>query len=79
LKTLNPKCVAFKDTKVEDEFIIRSLLTRKNMHSIKIKCKMPTMLKKGRRCTRGGGTTSCGQILSRGDKEKPSLQVEGNY
>jgi hypothetical protein len=67
------------DTKVEDEFIIRSLLARKSMHLIKTRCKMPMMLKEGKRCTRGGETTSCGQILSRGDKEKPSLQAEGDF
>jgi hypothetical protein len=44
------------------------------MHLIETKCKMPTTLKKCKSCTRGGETTnSCGQILSRGNKEKPSL------
>jgi hypothetical protein len=39
---------------------------------------MPAMLRKGGRCTRGGGTSSCGQILNKGDEEKPLLK-EGNF
>jgi hypothetical protein len=31
-------------------------------------------IKKCKRCPRGGGVASCGQILSKGNKEKPSLQ-----
>jgi hypothetical protein len=32
------------------------------------------MLRKDGRCTRGGGVSSCGQILNKGNEEKPSLQ-----
>ncbi len=73
-RTWNHKCVTFKKTKVEDEFIKGSLLTRKIMHLIETKCKMLTTLRKCKSCTRGGGATSCGQILSRCDEKKPSLQ-----
>jgi hypothetical protein len=44
---------------------IRVITNKKIMHLIKTKCK---------RCPRGVGVASCGQILNIGDKEKPSLQ-----
>jgi hypothetical protein len=36
------------------------------------------MLRKGGRCTKGGGATSHGQIQNKGDKENPLLQEVNN-
>ncbi len=91
LNTLNPKCATFKNIedfkpwmcyfqlhKSEIWIFKRFVTDKKFLHSIKTRCRTWLMLRKGGRCTKGGGATSHGQIQSKGDKENPLLQEANN-